>query len=123
MSCITKHLFIVLISLFCNFNFCNESEDLDYVSVLDKPSFSIESQDRQITLTGETSNFRKSSEFTIQSPDFKLNSNKLSVNINKNVFKCWICDYSGTKISPLIRRFAPAYYADCLLYTSDAADE
>ena len=28
------------------------------------------------------------------------------------MFKCWICDYSGTKISPLIRRFAPSYYAD-----------
>ena len=37
---------------------------------------------------------------------------KLSVNIEKGVFKCWICDYSGTKISPLIRRFAPSYYAD-----------
>lgn len=37
---------------------------------------------------------------------------KLSVNIDKGVFKCWICDYSGTKISPLIRRFAPSYYVD-----------
>ncbi len=37
---------------------------------------------------------------------------KLSVNIEKDVFKCWICDYSGTTISPLIRRFAPTYYAD-----------
>ncbi len=37
---------------------------------------------------------------------------KLSVNIDKGVFKCWICEYSGTKISPLIRRFAPSYYAD-----------
>lgn len=37
---------------------------------------------------------------------------KLSVNIEKGVFKCWICDYSGTKISPLIRRFAPSHYAD-----------
>ena len=37
---------------------------------------------------------------------------KLSVNIDKGVFKCWICDYSGTKISPLIRRFAPSHYAD-----------
>ncbi len=37
---------------------------------------------------------------------------KLSVNIDKGAFKCWICDYSGTKISPLIRRFAPSYYAD-----------
>jgi len=37
---------------------------------------------------------------------------KLSVNIEKDVFKCWICDYSGTTISPLIRRYAPIYYAD-----------
>ena len=59
-----------------------DREDLDYVSVLDKPSFSINSPDRQITLTGETSSFRESSEFTIQFPNFKLNSNKLLVNIN-----------------------------------------
>ena len=37
---------------------------------------------------------------------------KLSVNIGKDVFKCWICDYSGTKISQLIRSCAPSYYAD-----------
>ena len=82
MSCITKHLFIVLISLFCNFSFCNESEDLDYLSVLDKPSFSINSPDRQITLTGESSSSLNGSEFIIQIPNFKLNSNKLLVNIN-----------------------------------------
>ena len=34
------------------------------------------------------------------------------MNPEKGVFKCWICDYSGTKISPLIRRYAPSYYAD-----------
>ena len=82
MSCITKHLFIVLISLFCNFSFCNESEDLDYVSVLYKPFFSINSPDRQITLTGESSSSLNGSEFIIQIPNFKLNSNKYSVNIN-----------------------------------------
>ena len=82
MSCITKDLFIVLISLFCNFSFCNESEDLDYLSVLDKPSFSINSPDRQITLTGESSSSLNGSEFIIQIPNFKLNSNKLLVNIN-----------------------------------------
>ena len=82
MSCITKHLFIVLISLFCNFSFCNESEDLNYVSVLDKPSFYINSPDRQITLTGESSSSLNGYEFIIQVPNFKLNSNKLLVNIN-----------------------------------------
>ena len=82
MSCITKHLFIVLISLFCNFSFCNELEDLDYFSVLDRPAFSINSPDRQITLTGESSSSLNGSEFIIQIPNFKLNSNKLLVNIN-----------------------------------------
>ena len=82
MSCITKHFFIILVSLFCNYSFCNEPEDPNYISILDKPSFSIASPDRQITLTGKSSSFRKSSEFTIQIPNFKLNSNKLSVNIN-----------------------------------------
>lgn len=37
---------------------------------------------------------------------------KLSVNVEKGVFKCWICDYSGTKISQLLRQYAPSYYAD-----------
>ena len=82
MSCTIKHLFIVLTSLFCNFIFCNELEDLEYVSVLDKPTFSINSPDRQITLTGESSSSLNSSEFIIQIPNFKLNSNKFSVNIN-----------------------------------------
>ena len=30
---------------------------------------------------------------------------KMSVNINKNVFKCWVCDTSGMDIWRLIRRF------------------
>jgi hypothetical protein len=30
---------------------------------------------------------------------------KLSVNIEKDVFKCWVCDYSGRSIYRLVRRF------------------
>lgn len=45
-------------------------------------------------------------------PKCKHHKRKLSVNVDKGVFKCWICDYSGTKISQLIRRYAPSYYAD-----------
>ena len=30
---------------------------------------------------------------------------KLSVNIRKNVFKCWVCDYRGRNIRRLVRRF------------------
>ena len=82
MSYTTKHLFFVLVSLLYNFIFCNESEDPNYISVLDKPTFSINSPDRQITLTGESSSFNDSSELTIQFPNFKLNSNELLVNIN-----------------------------------------
>ena len=81
MSCITKHFFIILVSLFCNFCFCIEQELQNYISILDKPSFSVASPERQITLTGARSSLQKSSEFTIQIPNFKLNSNKLSVNI------------------------------------------
>ena len=76
MSCITKHFFIILVPLFCNFSFCNEPEDLKYISVLDKPSFSINSPDRQVTLTGEWSRSLNGSEFIIQIPNLKLNSNK-----------------------------------------------
>jgi DNA primase len=30
---------------------------------------------------------------------------KLSVNITKNVFKCWICDYKGNNLSRIIKRY------------------
>jgi DNA primase len=30
---------------------------------------------------------------------------KLSVNIHKNVFKCWVCDYRGRNVRRLVRRF------------------
>jgi len=35
---------------------------------------------------------------------------KMSINIDKNAYKCWICGFSGNKISHLIRKFAPDYY-------------
>ena len=82
MSYITKLSFIILVPLFCNFSFCNEPEDLKYISVLDKPSFSMTSPERQIILTGESFSSLNGSEFIIQIPSFKLNSNKLLVNIN-----------------------------------------
>ena len=82
MSGISKYFFVVLISLFCDFSYCNEPEDPKYISVLAKPSFSITSQDRQITLKGERSSFFKSSKFIIEIPNFNLNSNKSSVKIN-----------------------------------------
>ena len=36
----------------------------------------------------------------------------MSINIEKDVFKCWICDYSGTKISQLLRNHASNFYSE-----------
>lgn len=36
----------------------------------------------------------------------------MSINIDKNAFKCWVCGYSGNKISRLISKYAPAYYSE-----------
>ena len=36
---------------------------------------------------------------------------KMSVNIEKNAFKCWVCGFSGNKITYLINKCAPEYYA------------
>lgn len=36
-------------------------------------------------------------------PKCNHHKRKLSVNVQKEVFKCWICDYKGTDLSPLIR--------------------
>jgi DNA primase len=36
----------------------------------------------------------------------------MSVNIEKNAFKCWVCGFSGNKISYLISKYAPDYYSE-----------
>ena len=36
-------------------------------------------------------------------PKCKHHKRKLSVNINKNAFKCWVCDYRGNNLGTLIR--------------------
>ena len=38
-------------------------------------------------------------------PKCKHHKRKLSVNIDKNVYKCWICEYSGNNITRLVRRY------------------
>ncbi|MEC7929130.1 MAG: LPS export ABC transporter periplasmic protein LptC [Pseudomonadota bacterium] len=82
MPLITKHFFITLVSIFSSFSYCNEPNDLKFISVLDKPTFSVSSPERQIILKGESSSSLNGSEFTIQIPDLKLNSSKLLVSIN-----------------------------------------
>lgn len=43
--------------------------------------------------------------FRCPTPDCKQNKQKLSINIDKNVFKCWICDLKGNNIKRLVRRY------------------
>lgn len=42
--------------------------------------------------------------FKCKNPDCQ-NKQKLSVNFEKNVFKCWICDLKGNNIKRLVRRY------------------
>ena len=44
-------------------------------------------------------------ELLFRCPACDHHKHKLSVNLNKNVFKCWVCDYRGRNVRRLIRRF------------------
>ena len=39
-------------------------------------------------------------------PKCKHHKRKLSVNVEKDAFKCWICDYHGRSLRRLVRKFA-----------------
>lgn len=47
----------------------------------------------------------KGSELLFACPSCNHHKRKLSVNLDKNVFKCWTCDYYGRNIRRVIRRF------------------
>ena len=47
----------------------------------------------------------RGSEILFHCPKCNHRKSKLSVNIVKNVFKCWICDYRGRSVRRLIRSF------------------
>jgi len=44
-------------------------------------------------------------EYLFQCPKCGHHKKKMSVNVNKNVFKCWVCDYSGRSLRRLIKRY------------------
>jgi hypothetical protein len=46
--------------------------------------------------------FKSKDEFLFHCPKCKHHKRKLSLNFDKNVFKCWICDYVGKDISRLV---------------------
>ncbi len=47
----------------------------------------------------------KGSELLFQCPSCNHHKRKFSINLNKNVYKCWICDYRGRNIRRIVRRF------------------
>jgi DNA primase len=49
--------------------------------------------------------YQSSDEFLFTCPFCKHHKKKLSINIEKNVWKCWVCDRSGKKTDYLIKRF------------------
>ena len=49
--------------------------------------------------------YRSRDEYLFYCPQCKHHKKKLSVNIAKNKFKCWICDHKGNSIHRLVRRW------------------
>ena len=47
----------------------------------------------------------KGHEYLFTCPSCNHHKRKFSINLDKNVFKCWICDYRGRNIRRVIRRF------------------
>ena len=51
------------------------------------------------------SSFRSGSERLYYCPKCNHHKNKLSVNIDKDAFKCWVCDYKGANVRRLVRSY------------------
>ena len=47
--------------------------------------------------------YRSNDELLFHCPKCNHYKQKLSVNIEKNVFQCWVCDFRGNKIDVLIK--------------------
>ena len=51
-------------------------------------------------------NYKKlSNEVLFYCPECNHHKPKLSINLDKNAFKCWVCDYRGRNIRRIVRRF------------------
>tara|TARA_Y100000592_G_C5476881_1_gene322826 strand:- start:995 stop:1939 length:945 start_codon:yes stop_codon:yes gene_type:complete len=48
---------------------------------------------------------KQNNEYLFRCPYCKHHKNKLSVNFDANVYKCWVCDARGKNIRRLVRRF------------------
>jgi len=66
--------------------------------------------------------FDKGHEFLFSCPSCDHHKYKFSVNLDKNVFKCWVCDYRGHNIRRVIRRFGSYLQLQKWDAISDRAD-
>jgi len=53
--------------------------------------------------------YKSKDEFLFYCPKCKHHKPKLSVNIDKDVFKCWVCDYNGRTISHLVSSYGKGH--------------
>jgi DNA primase len=51
------------------------------------------------------SHYRSSDEYLFYCPYCDHHKRKFSVNIEKNVYKCWVCDTRGANVQRVVRRF------------------
>ena len=49
--------------------------------------------------------YRSGGEMLFHCPYCKHHKKKMSVNIDKNVYKCWVCDTTGRNLRRIVRRF------------------
>ena len=49
--------------------------------------------------------YKSNSEMLFHCPRCEHHKRKLSVNVEKNVFKCWVCDYKGKDVYRIIKRY------------------
>ena len=50
--------------------------------------------------------YRTGQEFLFRCPKCNHEKRKLSVNLDKGVYKCWVCGFSGLKIVKLVKKYA-----------------
>jgi len=66
--------------------------------------------------------FKSNDELLFKCPKCRHDKRKLSVNIEKNVFKCWVCGHAGSNLSNLLKKFAPYSEYSKWLELSDTVD-
>jgi len=66
------------------------------------------SEERKVAILREAlgNYYGKGDEYLFFCPRCEHHKRKLSVNLNKSAFKCWVCDWSGRNIYRIVRQYA-----------------